>query len=489
MKRLRPWALLALACALYWLCRRAYYVGFFNDDAFYIMGARSLLSGRYAQLSVPGAPPLIQYFPGFSLLLSPVAALSGGALWPYQLASTLLMAAALAFLYDAWSGWPASLRACALAVFALCPLAVSMGATVLSDVPLLALAAFAMARSRRHWAGERMRDWAPLLGAFALASLVRPTGALLGLSAAAALLWRRRPRPAAWSAAAAVLPAGAFVGRNLAETGVGLTYFSQAARSLRYAAQAPGLAPVWGHLSFYLRFVFVTTLLRWPWPARGLEAAAVGLGVVLAGYGARRAEGEADWELWPKLFVAAFLIVHLLWSEQAGRYALPVLPLCAAYWLRGAGVLARRSGVSPRRGWLALAALSVLLSLPADARVARASLWERNGANSAPEMTAGWIRRNVPEGAVLAAELDGRWYLATGRRVVHLPGVYNGAGLRAWLAAQGARYVVAAPEDFVLRSPGDLLPGSRLDALLRDGARFRLVYAEPSEGTRIYEAL
>ncbi|MBI2363248.1 MAG: hypothetical protein HYV15_07695, partial [Elusimicrobia bacterium] len=77
MRRLH-WAALFLAAAvLYVLARDAYWVGFFNDDAFYLIGAHSLLQGRFAELSHPAAPPLIQYLPGWPLLLAPLAAFSG----------------------------------------------------------------------------------------------------------------------------------------------------------------------------------------------------------------------------------------------------------------------------------------------------------------------------------------------------------------------------------------------------------------------------
>ena len=54
------WALFGLLVILYALAFRTYYIGYFNDDASYLIGAKSLLTGRYADLSAPGEPPLIQ---------------------------------------------------------------------------------------------------------------------------------------------------------------------------------------------------------------------------------------------------------------------------------------------------------------------------------------------------------------------------------------------------------------------------------------------
>src|SRR5437660_3946930 len=76
---------------LYALAVNAYYVGFFNDDAFYLIGARSLLQGRYVELNQPGTPPLINYTVGYPLLLVPVAALFSDAARPAQLLSFLFL--------------------------------------------------------------------------------------------------------------------------------------------------------------------------------------------------------------------------------------------------------------------------------------------------------------------------------------------------------------------------------------------------------------
>src|SRR4051812_25463771 len=78
MKKIRygitrsPWLWILMAgFVLYALSFSMYYAGYFNDDASYILGAKSLMMGKYVSLDLPGQPPKTAYPPGFSLFLVP----------------------------------------------------------------------------------------------------------------------------------------------------------------------------------------------------------------------------------------------------------------------------------------------------------------------------------------------------------------------------------------------------------------------------------
>src|SRR6185437_2162003 len=59
------------ALLLYALNLPKTYVGFYQDDADYVLAALSLLRGRYVQLRLPGMPALNNHWPGFPLFLVP----------------------------------------------------------------------------------------------------------------------------------------------------------------------------------------------------------------------------------------------------------------------------------------------------------------------------------------------------------------------------------------------------------------------------------
>jgi len=482
--------LLTACAALYLLCRHAYYVGFFNDDAFYIIGARSLLHGRYAELNAPGAPPLVNYMPAFSLLLAPVAALAGGALWPFQLASwSLLLAGLWLFGGLAEEFFPQAPLA-ALALAALTPLSVSMSGTVLSDVPLLTGAMLALALARRAWSSDSARAWAAPALVAGFCALLRPSGAAVSLALAAALAVERRWKPAALvcaAAAAFVLP---FLLRNRLLTGQPLMYFVELSAPYAGASRWAALrVTAFGNLAYYLKFAFETMLLRWPVDSAWLTAATIGASVVAVGYGL----AEAGWRGWrkaPALFLAVFATVHLVWAKQAGRYLLPVLPLLFAYWLRGLSALAGRLGAG-RGAPLAAAALALALMAAPDGRVAKASLRRDSDVTRPPERTLSWVRGSTPPDAVFAVSLDGRFYLLTGRRAVHLRRLPPGEDFHGWLKASGASFVALFPDDYALTTArgdafDDPLPAGALVARLSDPKLYRLAFADAGERSAVF---
>ena len=230
-------ALLACWALLYLACRHAYYLGFFNDDAFYIIGARSLLHGRYAELNAPGAPPLVNYLPGFSILLTPVAAIARGTLWPFQAASIALTLAAVACFFPVSEALCPDAPLAAAALAALTPLTVSMSGTVLSDVPMLAGVMAALAWARRIWDSKDMRRWLPLALLVGFCALLRPTGAALALAFTLALAFELRAREALLFYFCACLFAVPFLFRNFVLTGHGLTYFLELSRPYEGASR------------------------------------------------------------------------------------------------------------------------------------------------------------------------------------------------------------------------------------------------------------
>ena len=107
--RILAWLIFVLGL-IYLISLRAYYVGFFNDDAFHIIGARALIQGRYVELNAPGHPPLVNYLPGYSMILAPLAWLSGDWLLPYQLLSVFMCLLALWLLWNLFEGLSAPAR-------------------------------------------------------------------------------------------------------------------------------------------------------------------------------------------------------------------------------------------------------------------------------------------------------------------------------------------------------------------------------------------
>jgi hypothetical protein len=430
-------------------------------------------------LNAPGAPPLVNYFPGYSILLAPVSTL------PFWAAQLLSVAMTVAGLW-AFGEMTEEERLPALALAAFTPLTVSMSGTVLSDVPTLAGVMLALLWAKRIWTEKDWKKWLlpALLAGFV--ALLRPTGFILSAAFALALALERRPRQALLFCATAGLFVVPFLVRNQRLTGRSLMYFVELSKP--YEQSGALSANVLSNAGYYARLVFSSMLFRFPGEPAPLVAAAVGIGAVASLYGLRE-WGWKGWNKLPALFVVLYGLAHLLWSKQAGRYALPVLPLIFAYFLRGLAVLGPRVGVKKLPAYAGGLALALFL-LP-NAKIVQASWQKKSPVTRPPEKTLGWIRANLPADAVLATELDGRLYLLTNRRTVHLRKLFKPEEFHAWLKEAKATHVAFFPNDFALTTSrgdafNDPMPAGPLQSLLADPGRYTLLFHEAEERAAIY---
>ena len=465
-------------------------MGFFNDDAFYLIGARSLLQGGFRELNAPGAPPLLNYLPGYPALL----ALWGGVFGPSFLAAQLLSAAlTLAGVSLLWTCFAAELPpAAALAAAAVVgcnTLTVSLSGTVLSDLPYFAMTPLFFLAARAAWSRSGAAAWAGLGALAGAAFLIRPTGAALGLALVLCLAREKRWRAAAWAAAGAALVAGPWLLRNLLAGGAALSH----AAELAAPWQGPAALGAFGarlarNAAYYGPELFWRTLFRWP--AEGAAArwliTALGLTALAAGL---RAWGLQGWRKVLSVYLLAYAALHLGLHLQSGRYVFTALPMAAPLLFLGVHALGQRWGLGSKAA-AAAGFLSLALSLAPVAHVVRTSLRGSTPVNTPPARTLAWIRDRTAASDVFAAELDGRLYLLTGRRTVRLRKLTEPRAFAAWLRRTGVGYVLVAPASEVMTTLSkttahDPMPLDRLEALLADRGLYPRVFADAAEGTEI----
>lgn len=477
---------LGTAAVLYMLSLDAYYVGFFNDDAFYIIGARSLLTGRYAELNDPAAPPLVHYLPGYPLLLAPLVALFPHSFRPLQLLSASLLVGAWALLSKVFQPLSARVRAAALALCALSPLTVSLSGAVLSDIPYLFLTAAILLLARAWWPSDDGRRWAALALAASAGFYLRPSGAAMPLALVGALAWERRWRPAGICAAVALAASAAWPARNWLVGAQGLHYAAELAAPYRNETLSALGQTLAANLAYYPRELFTRALWRLP-EGSLLSCLAAAAWTCLAALGAWR--GRMALRPFVLLYLALYAAAHLLWSKRAGRYLLPVLPLACALALEGLERLEERWKL--RRLVPAAALLGLVLAARPVSGILLASRQGGRPANTPPRRALGWIRANTGPRDLFAAELDGQLHLLSGRPAVKLPRARDAADLEAWARARGVRYALALPSGSIMRttrggSPHDPLEAGRLEALLEASGAFQRVFSDPMEGSAVF---
>ena len=482
-------ACLAGLAVLYLLCLRAYYVGFFNDDAFYLIGARSLLSGGFRELNAPGAPPMTIYMPGYPLVLAQWSWLAGSSTLAAQLLSVALTTAGMGLMWACFAPeLPAAAAFAAVAVAACNPLTACISGTVLSDIPFLVMTLLVFLAARAVWEEGSALAWAGLGALTGAAFLIRPTGAALALALLLSLLWEKRWLRAVWCAAGAAVVAAPWLLRNLLVGGAPLAYASQLAAPWHGASAGSGLlARLARNAAFYGPELFWRTWFRWPaWPgASALKWATVLLGSAALAAGLRE-WGARGWRKLLTVYLLVYAALHLQLHLQSGRYIFTALPMVAPLFFLGLDAADRRLAL---RGRLVLgaAALSLALSLAPIANIVRTSLWRHTPVNTPPLKTVAWIRGSTLPADVFAADLDGRLFLLTGRRTVRLRKLYEPGVFAAWLKDARVDYVLVSPNDYFMTTVSggtthDPMPLDRLRPLLVGGRR---VFADAEEGTEI----
>ncbi len=473
----RPELLLVFPAALYLLCLRAYYVGFFNDDALYIIGARAFLRlGRYVELHAPDLRPFYTHPPGYALLLAAWGALTGDTLLGYQLLSVALTLASV------WLLWRLSGSTCAAAAFALSPATVTLSGVVLSEVPFIAVSLAALAAAEKWWSVRSWKVWAGLGLLAGYLVHVRLSGAALVVALAGCLAWERRWREAAVSGAASLvvfLPHLVRVRLALGQSETRIVemlepYGSNPAGGLLSAAVAG--------VPYYVGELFGRELFRAPGVLGGILAAAAAAVAILGA----RARGLSGPRKLAALFFAVYAAVHLAWPYRSGRYAYPVLPLACLFLFAGLAALEERF---KRRGLaLAALALSVFLGAFPIGKAIGAATRRDTPLTRGPDRTSAWIREHTPPEAVFAANYDGRLWLLTGRRCLHLPTAGGADALPAWLRDNRVDYVLAEDLAGYMRrtAAGESrrpLEASELEARLGLDAK---VFSDAAEGAAVF---
>ncbi len=483
-QRYFPVIVLFAAAILYWVCRQAYFVGFFNDDAFYIIGAKSFLLGGYADLTQPGHPPQTNYMPGFPLLLAPVVGIFSGSLLACQVFSILLAVGGLFFFWRIIGETGTfETKAAALLIAAFNPLMVSLSAQVLSDIAFFVFSMGTIDLARRRWESSRQKDWLVLAALTGFNYYIRPVGLALGLGILIALAVERR-----WKLFAV------FAG------GLGILIFPFATTQVSiylYEIQSPLQSAPADNLSvgmlknllYYLNEMFVRNIFRWPLSSSFLSHLAVGVGLVFTGMGVVFFKASG----WKKLlfpYLAMHAGLYLVWSKQSGRYLYPVFPFVVFFFLQGL-VHAVKNPIWRRPFLWGATALIFLCYLPPLHSIAKASLFLNTPITRPSEETYAWVRSNTPPEAVFVAELDGTFFLYTDRYVYHLPKIYDSALLLRWFNQMGIGYFVLDRAQYAMRThqgntPHDPYPYAVLAEMVKTHPNFKMVYENPLESLIIY---
>lgn len=422
--------LIALFVVLAWL-QRSPSVTTANDDATYMLLARSVRAGGYNSIHLVGAPVHTKYPPVFPALLAGISVIAGESIDAFAAMNIALSAAALALIFaTARRLLPPVVALGALAVGATNPFVQGNSGTVLSEPAFLALIALTV------WTLSRLprttRNVAIACAFATLAALTRTVGGTLIIAVTVLLMLERR-----WRAVAIY---GGLIG--LVVIGVSLWLRARAMPELAadYITDAvtPGGQRGFGPLAIVGGRV-LDNALQYPgallWvlsvPAIGgtildnlfwlvVAALAVPAGLLLF---------WRTWRIVP-LFALTYGALLLVWPWALGRFLIPLIPFVAAALLAGIHVLVNRW--SPRAASVAVMAVVATISLTgvsrAAAKVATRSQCERERAMLSPSCfnpdqlgffaAARYIGEQTPPSTIVLSVNEGTFFYLSNRRLV-----------------------------------------------------------------------
>lgn len=392
---------LLLAAAGAALLHPRYYVGFFNDDASFVLLARGLWE-RVAGLEPGGLAGAFSHFlPGYPVFLAPFAA----ALAPHwgwlrwtTAGLALLSVWGLWRLLDGWLSEEE--RRWAVFLYAAHPLFLLSSGIVMADPFLACLFIYGLLGLRLVL--ERPGPWAYalLLGASAWAAAAKPIGLLLPAAVTAALLAARAGKALRAMALAVWLPLLAAALWSAARNETPTDYVGYMLKGLASLADQS----LWQRGYGLLHAFGLVYGLALPWPRGPLADAAgavlaagalyfclKGLARLLTREGPARAVALAA----GLLLLGQFLVMSM-WTVYSERYALPMLPLWLPLLVVGAGA-ALKARPAAARALLCVLALwfcAHAAYLAAETRSAR-----RPEESRFCGRTLEWIRTETPEGS------------------------------------------------------------------------------------------
>lgn len=484
-KRLWLWVLGA-AAILYAVFARLQYVGGMDDDSAYILAAKSLLSGHYVNLALPGPAVAPQYPPGYPAFLAPFVLLlqpHWDALKCVSLALSLLNVCLAWELYRDWlAPWP---KVLALVLFALNPATICFSGMVISEtlyisVTLLSFLALRKVLSQKtsgaSWTLGLLLGYAPL---------VRLPGLVLIPPVLVALLYAKRRKEALQAAVVALALVGSYFlwshsvsGRATGESALWSDSWMQLSNFTNLLDNAIRLT--------YIIFVQGLMSLTLPFTRMGMIAAAV----ITAGIWACFVAGSSEWSsrsargralfIAIALYAGALFGLHVLFHGTTSRYALPLLPFTAGFFLAGYERLSRSAG--GRSGLLILgtlwAGLTVqrLIPLLGDKpSVRQVSTWA-------------WIASNTPPSSNFMTPKVSEIFLSAGRHSAGVPFARDAEEMRYRALAGGFTHVLARPANIL--DPRAYRAWRLNQTWVAEWPRaFKRVYENPGEFTAVYEII
>ncbi|MFN2399282.1 MAG: glycosyltransferase family 39 protein [Gemmatimonadaceae bacterium] len=358
-----------------------------NDDAWYLLLARSLRAGGYEDAFIVGSPAHSQYPPVYPFFLALAGILTGDRLEAILALSAVISALTFVAMFDAVRRlWSPSLALMALALVALNPRLIVGAGQIRSETLFLALTMLSLWALARSPVAER-RGLA--MGASVAAALTRTVGMTLPIALLLHWAIRRRTRTLVAFAAFSAITAWAWLAWSIwsPDKSVSSSYIVQAARSIDRMGRD---GPEWPARTFNAVLTYFSEFIPYSLPLPTISGTIVDNAALVLLAGVLGAVGMiVMWRGWhaAALYVIVTLALLFVWPWRVQRFVEPLLPFMLVALLLGASTIGARR--SARWAFVAPLLLTVLIGSTAIARTANLVAERRGCDRSDPGRSPG----------------------------------------------------------------------------------------------------
>jgi hypothetical protein len=392
----------------------ATFVGAEHDDALYILGSQALAFGNYTQWFLPGTPRFTNGPPGLPALLLPVGFFAPENLLLYQLMMAAVASLSVFFFWKATHRYFSEITATTLtAFFAANPVFLYRSGMVMPEIPALAVGLYLW------WKQDRLSGWS--IGAWLLAAyLIRPASVALWGAVWGTLLIQRQWKKGAFSL---VLPlAGLALWSAWCHGYGGLQENKELA--VFYKGTGGFLATALTVAAHNGKEILLITGQSFLPIFLARDVVALGWGAVLWGT-ALAGLFRSRTRVFPVLWAASYLLMHLFWPYWYNRYYIllfPMLLVGVAFALIGnhqtsacpAGLTSSETPKTANR-WRTKAMGGVVTALFLAVFLGHSVRWFQPSPERPTRPLHEWVKTNVPPHALCASLFYGTDILYTGR--------------------------------------------------------------------------
>jgi tetratricopeptide (TPR) repeat protein len=447
--------LIAAAALLYCVLLPQHYIGFMEDDAMYVLGAKALTGGRYVLLNAPDHPPQNLALPGFPLFLAPfVKLVDPHWAWLKWVPLGLLLFSAMLLwkLLEPWT--PSVWRSLSLGLFLFNPLTVEMSHLVLSESCFLALSLLILSELDPVVQGKTASwtPWALGLGLGWLA-VMRPEGFLWVLSVGLVLISRRNWKMLLQIICTAMVPIIGWAARNYLLTGSISGYAALLVNDQGSILPAMGLLAYQGWK--FLQAVGISTLACLPKAPGGsglqwLQILILAGIMVLIGWGVSRTwkkhSGNFIWVQSAIGFCAFYFLLHSGIAFVDPRYVLPILPFAVFFLIQGFREFIKVFPSLSKSACLLMFILGCHYAYQDVTKVYQTWTGSNPRPYNFPAQTLAWVRKNLPSDARILTNKAAAIFLYTGRYTASAPGAMNAEEFRFVLLKGRVSNILLRPQ-------------------------------------------